>query len=874
MSNLQSVFYGLLFLPCFLTTLLAQEQSILIQSGMYQGSEIEYITNEIHVKFFQFQDTVSVERITNMVQGSALEQMDSLRWVKIRLNGEMDALEAVETISTDSAVELAVPVVSGHTLSMPNDPYFSTEQWYLKNTGQGGGTPNADIKAVEASGITQGSSNIVMAILDTGIPIDSLSGMLSHPELDDTNRIIIGPDFSYHYLCPTCSPRYGEERDSTSRDELGHGTGVTGLAGAETNNSEGIAGVAPNAKILVIQIAGKNRFGKATVPAEAFYDGVVYAVNYKVNHPGVKVVINASVGFLETNSYLENAVEYAFQKNVIIVAAAGNKENIRNINGVVEWPAIYSLTKPNVIAVGATNFHDGLTSLSVKGNALNIVAPGGDIIGGGPGSPFNDTSNTYRSMIFSTEKPSTYSYKAGSSFAAPLVTGTVALILSLNPSFFPNTIRNFLQTTADDKGPAGWDQEYGFGRLNAYRALIKVITPPLNQPSNNIGVTSLLPVCSWFDQVSIPMTYKIQISTDTNFTTIVFESSNINGTSINASGLMYHTGYYWRVGAMASDTLFWSERRKFYTPSPPAPHLISPGHATNIPTSIILKWSSVPGNVTYKLQVSKGDFSNSFVNVSGLNDTTFTLSNLDPTTSYFWRVSAYNINGIEFWSVINKFCSSPPPAPVLFGLIRKITADELYAKPTWSFSGCNVDITYKLYKYYCDQGGIENCVPVECGENGSLIYSGSDTSYVDYSYQVGPENCNSTTHYYVTATAVGFTSPISNRVMYGSNLSYTKQDADENTVSNEKPTTNALLECYPNPFNPLTVIRYQLSDDANVRLNVFNTLGEEVATLVNEFQSAGYKSVEFNASTLPSGVYFYRLTAGSFTDMKKMLLAK
>ena len=88
------------------------------------------------------------------------------------------------------------------------------------------------------------------------------------------------------------------------------------------------------------------------------------------------------------------------------------------------------------------------------------------------------------------------------------------------------------------------------------------------------------------------------------------------------------------------------------------------------------------------------------------------------------------------------------------------------------------------------------------------------------------------------------------------------------------PKTFALLPNYPNPFNAATIINYELPVDAHVKLGVYNTLGQKVATVVDERQQAGYRSVVWDASEVSSGVYFYKLSAGDFTETKRMMLVK
>ncbi|MBI1806443.1 MAG: T9SS type A sorting domain-containing protein [Ignavibacteria bacterium] len=88
------------------------------------------------------------------------------------------------------------------------------------------------------------------------------------------------------------------------------------------------------------------------------------------------------------------------------------------------------------------------------------------------------------------------------------------------------------------------------------------------------------------------------------------------------------------------------------------------------------------------------------------------------------------------------------------------------------------------------------------------------------------------------------------------------------------PQETRLLPNYPNPFNPTTEIKYDLAEDVHVTLKVYDVLGQEIATLVDGFEAAGYKTIQFDASTLPSGMYFYRMQAGNYSDIKKMLLMK
>lgn len=402
-------------------------------------------------------------------QTQVVEDFDALRWGLIEVVNGADVFEKIEQLRRSPLIEAIEPNGVVHTTLDPNDPNFlDGHQWALKNTGQSppGGTVDADIDAPEAWSITTGNSNIIIAILDSGIPM--LNGSLSHPDLDDPNKIILGQDFLY--------PNLGES-DPSVRDEFGHGTHVAGIAAAETNNNTGIAGVAWNCKIMVIQVFNSGGSGTWS----AFKNGVIYAVDNGAN------IINFSGGGSYSQAG-EDAVAYADSNNVVIVASAGN-----NYCSSILYPAKFSASYNNVVAVGATQYDDQRSVYSNCGSELNVVAPGGAHDGGYPVDPGDIYSTMPNYQVTLNGPPynvtQNYGYLPGTSMAAPHVSGLAGLMLSLAPSLTPLQIRNTLEQTAEDKGPAGKDNEYGYGRINAYNAVSLIVQPPA-APQNLIIVNA------------------------------------------------------------------------------------------------------------------------------------------------------------------------------------------------------------------------------------------------------------------------------------------------------------------------------------------------------------------------------------------------
>ena len=338
----------------------------------------------------------------------------------------------------------------GHGVQVtPNDTYFSSRQWSHYNDGTfslSTATADADIDTDLAWDITQGDPNLIVAILDSGLKLD-------HPEFsgriwNNGNEVQNGFDTdSNGYIDDANGGWDFANNDNYPADDHGHGTNVAGIALATGNNGIGYAGVNWNSKVMICKILDNTNSGYYTWWADAIY----YAVDNGAN------VINMSVGGNGASTLLEDAINYAYSNNVPVVVSTGNQ------NSVIQYPAKYS----NAFAIGSTNSNDtrsvpffwDVNSGSNFGPELDFVAPGNYIYG----LSYNSNTN------YNT-------YWGGTSQAAPHVAGVISLLLSIDSSLTVDQIRTILQESSEDQvgdsdDTVGWDQYYGFGRINAYNAL-------------------------------------------------------------------------------------------------------------------------------------------------------------------------------------------------------------------------------------------------------------------------------------------------------------------------------------------------------------------------------------------------------------------
>ena len=319
----------------------------------------------------------------------------------------------------------------------------------------------------EAWDTTTGSASVIVAILDTGVAYEDFSdsndagcynqfGVVTKCSGKAINEYFQGSDLANtNFLILTGSDMVNS--DDHPNDDESHGTHVTGTVAQSTNNNFGVAGIAFNTTIMPIKILDGNGSGLFDVIA----DGIIFATDQGAD------IINMSLGSTFNAPVMENAVQHAFDNGVTVVVSAGNSALSGN---PVNYPAAYDAY---VIAVGATRYDETRSSYSSTGSYVDIAAPGGDTSIDQNEDGFADG---VLQQTFTTNDPSDFFYFffQGTSMASPHIAGVAALLLAKNPSLTPSEIRTAIESTAEDLGTAGRDDEYGWGLVDAKAALDSV----------------------------------------------------------------------------------------------------------------------------------------------------------------------------------------------------------------------------------------------------------------------------------------------------------------------------------------------------------------------------------------------------------------
>jgi thermitase len=420
-----------------------------VSEGVWKGEKIEYVEGEILFKARSGAKTSDLEKLFSASRARMVEGLDQIDMGKLEVPAPVDIFQVMTKLNASPLIEFAEPNMIDRAQYPPNDYYFANGyQWGLYNVGQPGGCiSGSDIHAPSAWDITPGSPDILIAILDSGIPM--VGSFLNHPDLSNSSRYILGEDM------------VGD--GELVKDNFGHGTHVLGIIAARTNNSVGVAGVDWSCHILIDQVFDSSGIGTHST----FKAGVLHAVDYGAR------VINYSGGGLHSLTK-EQAVAYADSHNVLLVASAGN-----GFGDSVIYPAHYADRYGNVIAVSATNCSDRLSDFSNLGPQISVAAPGGQ---GLPWDANDIFSTTPPYPVALSESPyfltQSYGYMAGTSMACGMVTGLAALLLAVDSGFGPYELREIIEESADEVGgyqyyiETGKSYELGHGRINCYQALI------------------------------------------------------------------------------------------------------------------------------------------------------------------------------------------------------------------------------------------------------------------------------------------------------------------------------------------------------------------------------------------------------------------
>ncbi len=411
---------------------------------------------------------------TRYLSSNASRQRENLKSLyRVKLKKNTDISSAVTAYKQNEHVLYAEPNYLAFTSqTIPTDPSF-LEQWALHNTGQTNGTEDADIDGPEAWDITTGSPDIVIAVVDTGVDwnhqdlaanIWTNEGEIAGDSIDNDGNGYIDDVRGWDFVTVDPGSVYeGEDPgppDNDPMDVQGHGTHCSGIIGAVGNNSLGITGVTWNSRLMAVRAGYKDTSGRGSLQHADIAAAIIYATDSGAD------IINMSFGGGDSET-IQDAINYASAAGVILIASAGNGGC-----NCLQYPAAYD----TVLSISSFDHNDVKASSSNYGDWIDVAAPGVD--------------------IYSTFANGTYAFSSGTSMAAPQVCGVAGLILSNNPGFSREEVRQILRVSADDVSSAGWDEQSGYGRINAFNALQidTVCTAQINTPSVHEEVSGIIPV--------------------------------------------------------------------------------------------------------------------------------------------------------------------------------------------------------------------------------------------------------------------------------------------------------------------------------------------------------------------------------------------
>lgn len=366
-----------------------------------QGTS-HYHKNEVVVKFKKQPSETQLKQIQAEIKANKMKKLGNayvFQTEKMEAKQLMNYFQKWDVVYAEPHfIYLTNERAPTADVTVPNDLLYSKYQW------------NLPIIETEAGwGVGKGSENVIVAVVDTGADLD-------HPDLQ--GRLITG----YNVVDPTSPPM----------DDVGHGTHVAGIISALVNNNEGVAGMTWYNPVMPVKVLDETGAGNTYNVAQ----GIIWAADH-----GAKV-INMSLGNYADANFLHDAIKYAYNKDIVLIAASGNDNSEEP-----GYPAAY----PEVFAVAAADASKKKASFSNYGDYIDVTAPGVNIA--------------------STYMHKQYASLSGTSMASPHVTALAALIRSTNPKLKNTEVMEIMRKTAEDLGTPGKDKYYGYGQIDVIKAL-------------------------------------------------------------------------------------------------------------------------------------------------------------------------------------------------------------------------------------------------------------------------------------------------------------------------------------------------------------------------------------------------------------------
>jgi len=455
---LKKKIFKVLLLAILVNTKFVFCQSDEVATGIFNGDSVTYFKHKLDVLLIPEQIAnpsyfVQVNNFLNSINAS-IDTLYELEYIEglatINLSDTSDALDYY-TIFLNSGLFNEV-TLSGYAEPINCDDCFDERyefQWYLQND------ENHDIDGNKVWPITTGdNSRVRIYIMDGGIYLDNTSGPIYHLDERFNSNFVVNSanDFTL----------YGSVHDNMNN---GHGTFIAGLIGASRCNTEGIKGLSPDAEIVIQKVFKHNPPNGNLNNSVWMANALNSIVNWKKLNLSKQVVVNCSWVYVQGEHLgFRAALDSALRYNIILACGTGNSSDF------VKYPAKYAATYNNVISVGATDRDDDIAYFScfsenTTQKQVTLVAPGGH-------TPAISPDNIY-SIDYNCN--TCYNTKGGTSFSAPLVASTVALMWSVKNTLLPLQVKEkIIRSVNKVAGMNGqnYTVEYGYGRLNSFNSVV------------------------------------------------------------------------------------------------------------------------------------------------------------------------------------------------------------------------------------------------------------------------------------------------------------------------------------------------------------------------------------------------------------------